>query len=100
MDGTVIFLRLIRRICYSSFVQPGPVLDIVLILYNALNFIGSALLGALSNDRHCLEMASVDGFRTIAKAISAQLKEGKGKEIKKIITLQKLMYLRLCFLFV
>ena len=99
MDGTVIFLRLIRWTCYPSFVQPAPVLDIVLILYD-LNFIGSALLAALFNDRHCLEMASVDGFRTIAKAVSAQLKEGKGKEIKKIITLKKLMYLRLCFLFV
>ena len=100
MDGTVIFLRIIRRISYPSFVQPDPVPDIVLILYNVLNFIGSALLAALFNDRHCLEMVSVDGFRTIAKAVSAQLKEGKGKERKKIITLQKLMYLRLCFLFV
>ena len=63
-------------------------------MYNALNFIGSILLAAVFNNRHCLEMASVDGFRTIAKAVSAQLRVGKGKEIKKIITLQKLMYLR------
>ena len=73
MDGTVIFLRIIRRISYPSFVQPDPVPDIVLILY-VLNFIDSALLAALFNNRHCLEMASVDGFRTIAKAVSAQLR--------------------------